>query len=192
MYRIEAKADGRSSSEMMHGPMLQTLLEDRFKLKIRREIKEGPMYALTLGKGSFKLKPFQEGSCIQMPLTFSLPSLPTGQRYCKVLVSFRPSIDAEGSTLTEFAKSLNLVVDRPVIDKTGITGRFDIHLEFAHDEATPGLRGLVPGTPAAAASDPVGPTIFTAIQEQLGLKLTPAKGPVEFLVIDHVERPSEN
>jgi uncharacterized protein (TIGR03435 family) len=108
------------------------------------------------------------------------------------MISFRgPSLDAERTTLSEFSKLLNLALDRPVIDKTGLAGRFDIHLEFAADQATPGLHGLVPDSPAAT-SDPSGPTIFTAIQEQLGLKLESTKGPVELLVIDHIERPSEN
>jgi uncharacterized protein (TIGR03435 family) len=108
------------------------------------------------------------------------------------MVSSRgPSIDAEGSTLSEFSKLLNLVLDRPVIDRTCIAGRFDIHLEFSSDQVTPGLLGLDPD-PRAAASDPTSPTIFTAVQEQLGLKLESAKGPREFLVIDHVERPTEN
>jgi len=100
-------------------------------------------------------------------------------------------VDAEGSTLSEFSKLLNLVLDRPVVDKTGITRRFDIHLEFSPDEATPGLRGPLGDTPAAA-SDPTGPVILAAIQEQLGLKLMPTKGPIELLVIDHVEKPSGN
>lgn len=75
-------------------------------------------------------------------------------------------------------------MDRLVVDKTGVTGKFDFHLEFAADQATPGL--------VAEAGDPGGPSIFTAVQEQLGLKLEPTKGPGEFLVIEHVEKPSEN
>jgi uncharacterized protein (TIGR03435 family) len=92
-------------------------------------------------------------------------------------------------TLTQFGTSLP--VDRPVIDKTGISGMFDMHLEFALDDTT---RSAVPqNSPAAAlADDPSGPSIFTALQEQLGLKLEPSKGPGEFLVIDSIERPSEN
>jgi uncharacterized protein (TIGR03435 family) len=192
MYKIDAKSEGHPSMEMMQGPMLQTLLEDRLKLKIHRETTEGPVYALTLAKGSSKLKPFKAGSCELTPLTFPVPAPPPGQRYCKAMISFRgPSLDAEGTTLSEFSKLLNLALDRPVIDKTGLAGRFDIHLEFAADQATPGLHGLVPDSPAAT-SDPSGPTIFTAIQEQLGLKLESTKGPVELLVIDHIERPSEN
>ena len=102
-------------------------------------------------------------------------------------------MDAQGSTLTEFSQLLGLVLDRPVIDKTGIAGKFDIHLEFAADAATP---KFLPGGDmarfAGAASDRTGVSIFTAIQQHLGLKLEPAKGPREFLVIDHVERPTEN
>ena len=85
---------------------------------------------------------------------------------------------------------LDLVLDRPVIDSTGITGKFDIHLEFAANEATPRfLPGGELGRPADAPSG--RPPIFTAIQ-QLGLRLEPATGPREFLVIDHVERPAAN
>lgn len=195
MYRIDAKAAGHPGREIMQGPMLQSLLEDRFKLKIHRQTKEGPVYALTRASESLRLKPFQEGSCIQMPLTLPAPVPPDGQRYCKALISLlEPAIVAEGSTLTEFSKLLNLVLDRPVIDRTGVTGRFDIRLEFVRDEMTPGLRGPVPApdAPAAAAYDPSRANIFTAMREQLGLKLTPARGPIEFLVIDHIERPSEN
>jgi uncharacterized protein (TIGR03435 family) len=78
-----------------------------------------------------------------------------------------------------------------VIDKTGITGKFNFRIEFASDEATPFFR-TAGGDPSAAPPDPAGPSIFTALQQQLGLKLERATGPVEFLVIDHVERPSEN
>jgi uncharacterized protein (TIGR03435 family) len=195
MYRIDATASGHPSAEMMMGPMLQALLEDRFKLKIRRETKEGPVYALTLAGGSPRLKPSVEGACVQMPLTFPVPKPPSGQRFCRDLISLlNPSVEAEGSTVSEFSKLLNLVLDRPVIDKTGLNGTFDIRLEFARDAATPGLRtpGALLNAPAQPSADPGKPTIFTAIREQLGLKLTPATGPVERLVIDHIERPSKN
>jgi bla regulator protein blaR1 len=191
LYDISAKAEGTPSPETMQGPMLQALLEDRFKLKIHRETREVPVYALTTAKGGAKLKRFEEGSCTAMPLAYPLPALPPGQRFCKVRVALiNPTVDAEGSTLTEFSKLLELVFDRPVIDTTGITGRFDIHLEFARDENTPGLR---PGGDVAGVPEPnAGQSIFTVLQQQLGLKLVPAKGPREFLVIDHVEKPSEN
>jgi uncharacterized protein (TIGR03435 family) len=86
-------------------------------------------------------------------------------------------------------------VDRPVIDKTGLTGLFDVHLEFAPDDAMSGpgpvlLNGV--DRPGVPSTDPTGPSIFTALQEQLGLKLSPAKGPVEVIVIDRAEKPSAN
>jgi uncharacterized protein (TIGR03435 family) len=191
MYEINARAEGNPSMEMMQGPMLQAVFEDRFHLKIHTENQEGPVYALTLAKGVSKLKPFKEGSCSQMPLTMPPPQPPPGQRFCKAMVLFGGAVEAEGSTLSEFSKLLNLFLDRPVIDKTGIAGRFDIHLEFAPDQVTPGLPAPLPNAPALPA-DPTGPTIFTAIQEQLGLKLEPARGPVQVLVIDSIKRPSEN
>jgi uncharacterized protein (TIGR03435 family) len=86
-------------------------------------------------------------------------------------------------------------LDRPVVDKTGLTGVFDIHLEFVRDNAMSGPIRLnwvdAPAEPAPSV-DAGGPSIFTAVQEQLGLKLSPDKGPVEVLVIDHVGKPSEN
>src|SRR5262249_47372554 len=88
-YRIDAKADGAQSQGMMHGPMLQTLLEDRFKLKIHRETREVPAYALTVAKGGIKLNTFKEGSCIPLDLKIfeqfpppPFPELPPGQQYC--------------------------------------------------------------------------------------------------------------
>jgi uncharacterized protein (TIGR03435 family) len=105
-------------------------------------------------------------------------------------------LDAQGTNLTDFGHLLAFGFDRPVIDKTGIAGKFDFHLEFTPDESTPKFLGGTdrdggPPSPAAAASDPVGPSIMTAIQ-QLGLKLEPAKGPKELLVIDRLERPTAN
>jgi uncharacterized protein (TIGR03435 family) len=187
LYNINAKAEGSPGEGMMWGPMLQALLEDRFKLKIHRETREVPVYALTVAKGGSKLKPFTEGSCTALPLTLPRPTLPPGQQYCNAFVRVQqPSVEAQGATLAEFSKLVALVFDRPVIDRTGIAGKFDIHLEFAVDESTPKLR---PSDPDDSAR---GVSIFTAIQQQLGLKLESAKGPGEFLVIDRVERPSGN
>jgi uncharacterized protein (TIGR03435 family) len=94
------------------------------------------------------------------------------------------------TTLDDLSKKLAIVMGRPVIDKTGINGMFDFHLRFSLDEATVGMP--IRGGEPDATSDIAAPSIFTAVQEQLGLKLEQAKGPGEFLVIDGVERPSEN
>jgi len=190
-FAIDAKSDGHPSILMMQGPMMQAILEDRFKLKIHRETRQGPVYELALGKGSPKLKPLQDGSCTPVVVGRPLPPLPSGQRLCRNMVSPR-SVDFEGGTLSMFAGLLVLILDRPVIDKTGITNYFEIHLKFSPDDSA-GARPATPdpGAPAAVSS-PDAPGIFQAIQEQLGLKLAPAKGPVDVLVIDHIERPSEN
>lgn len=103
----------------------------------------------------------------------------------------RGAVDLEGGTLSILAALLGMAVDRPVIDKTGITGQFEIHLVFSPDDSTaPRPATGDPGAPAARGPD--APDVFQAIQERLGLKLAPARGPVDVLVIDHIERPSGN
>ena len=190
-FEIDAKSDGHPSILMMLGPMMQAILEDRFKLRIHRETRQGPVYELALGKGSPKLKPLQDGSCTPVLVGHPLPALASGQHYCRNVVGPR-SVDFEGGTLSMLAGLLGLILDRPVIDKTGITNYFEIHLKFSPDDsAAPRPATADPGSPAAVSS-PDAPGIFQAIQEQLGLKLVPAKGPVDVLVIDHIERPSEN
>ena len=189
-FEIDAKSDGHPSIQMMEGPMMQKILEDRFKLKIHREIRQGPVYELVLGKGSPKLKPHQEGSCIPVALGRSLPPLASGQHYCRNLVS-PSSVNFEGGTLSMFTGLLNLILDRPVIDKTGITNYFEIQLKFSPDDSAPSRQSAAdPGSLATVTPD--APGIFQAIQEQLGLKLVPTKGPTDVLVIDHIQRPTEN
>jgi len=176
-FDIEARADGNPREEMMAGPMLQTLLEDRFKLRVHREMRERPVYALTVARSGFKLQPLEE---------VCLPPDPCG------VVNMRSNgqnmtLDVHAMSMADFSGSLGL--DRPVLDKTGVSGVFDFRLEFVLDGAAPGnLFGSHDPTPSG---DGAGPSIFTAIQK-LGLKLESAKGLVEFLVIDHVEKPSGN
>jgi len=196
---IDAKPEGAPGQEMMNGPMMQALLEDRFHLQIHHENREVPVYDLTVAKGGPKLQPFQEGSCIPADLTKApQPRPPEGQKNCGASFGMPrgqvfPFV-GQGLSLDRFAKLIGWAVDRPVVDKTGITGLFDFHLDFATDENTSKLQPLPGGDtgPAAIASEPAGPNIFTAIQQQLGLKLEPGKGSREFLVIDHVERPTGN
>ena len=133
-FAIDAKADGHPTIQMMQGPMMQTILEDRFKLKIHRETRQGPVYELSLGKGSPKLKPYREGSCILVLAGRPMPELLSGQRYCRRMVG-RRSLDIEGGTLTEAAGLLGMVLDRPVIDKTGLTNPVEIHLVFSPEDS---------------------------------------------------------
>jgi len=188
-FEINARAEGGTSQITMAGPMMQALLEDRFNLKIHREIREVPAYALTVTKGGPKLKPFREGDCTPIPLdlilsTFPPPDIPPNDHYCRSGGATKggvQAIDVQATTLDDFARMhLALFAGRPIINKTGIPGRFDFHLEFAPDESTP------PGEP------PAGPTIFTALEQQLGLKLESTRGPGEFLVIDSIAKPSQN
>jgi uncharacterized protein (TIGR03435 family) len=176
--------------------MLQALLEERFHLKTHRETEEAPIYALTVAKGGLKLKPMEKGGCIASfdPKTHPSFFRPGEKLPCGMIQDDRgPNgttviIDAAGVGLDRIARSLSGFLDRYVVDKTGVTGAFNVHLEFAQDEnvASP------PGAPPIAPSDAsAGPTVFTAM-EQLGLKLVSDKGPRGFIVIDHVEKPSEN
>jgi uncharacterized protein (TIGR03435 family) len=180
LYTIEAKADGTPNGAMMNGPMFQALLEERFKLKIRRETREVPVYELTVAKGGSKLQPFKEGGCI--PFDFSSPPV-TDEKLCnsgQTKRGLNRIVEEQGMAFGDFCKIYLVHLDRPVIDKTGITGRFNFHLEYSIDGTA---------TPDELIT---APPIFTAVQEQLGLKLVPTKGLGEVLVIDRVERPSEN
>jgi uncharacterized protein (TIGR03435 family) len=197
-YDVAAKAEGAAQVEQMMGPMMRALLEDRFKLKIHRETKETPIYALTVAKSGLKLHPVKEGGCIPIDLNH-LPQPPEpGQprpNYCgNISMRMSPqgiTMDARGLSMKEFAQRLSSILDRKVVDKSGIAGQFDFHLEFAPDETTRGFGGRG-GAGEAASATPEGPSVFSALQEQFGLKLMPDKGPVDSLVIDHVEKPSEN
>jgi uncharacterized protein (TIGR03435 family) len=174
--------------------MLQALLEDRFKLKVHRETRQVSAYALSLNKGGPKLQRFSEGSCT--PFDPAHPdTLPMRLLHCGVNFSLpfgggpkSRAVEGRGASLDDLCELLRSVLERPVLNKTGIAGRFNFRLEYAPDQSTPGWRFA-----AAEPDDPSGgPSIFTAIKEQLGLKLESTKGPDDLLVIDHVERPSEN
>ncbi len=195
-YAINAKADDSAPQEVMNGPMMQALLEDRFKLKIHRETRETPIYALTVAKGGLKLKPWEPGSCIIRDLT-QYPPQPIdrdGPPPCtigRMISRGHSEMFSPGATMDELARALGGAAGRPVIDRTGIEGRFNFKIQFTPDPST--VR-VPPGVePPVAASDdaPAFPSIFTVLGD-LGLKLEPSKGPREFLVIDHIEKPSEN
>jgi uncharacterized protein (TIGR03435 family) len=184
--------------------MLQGLLEDRFQLKIHREAREVPVYALTVAKGGPKLQAAQPGKCFAMDPGHPVPpsQRPPGLMPCGI---FAPSPTKDGvymysTTLTYFCAQLSVVLDRDAVDRTGIAGVFDVHVDIHVDvppaDSSPGdPAGGMSGPPGplvpASPTDPLGSAIFTAIQK-LGLRLDPAKGSGEFLVIDRAEKPSEN
>jgi uncharacterized protein (TIGR03435 family) len=196
-YDIDAAAEGAPGQATMSGPMMQALLEDRFKLKIHRETREVPVYALTVAKGGAKLQAAQPGKCFARDADHPVPpsQRPPGVWTCGV---FAPSAANDGSTmygttLENFCAQLSLVMDRAVIDKTGIAGTFDIRIPtdpapgYPADSAPRSSGQIVRASP----TDALGSAIFSAVQK-VGLKLDPTKGAGELLVIDRVERPTEN
>ncbi len=184
-FDIEAKIDSTTAEELrtlgrdqrrleMQG-MFQRLLADRFKLAVHWETRELPVYALVVAKNGPNLHLSKESG------GNSGTSAGNGQ------------FTGQGITLAEMAQALTQELSqelgRVVIDKTGIDGRYDVTLKWTPDTGAAGMDG---GTESTAPPPDSGPSIFTAIQEELGLKLESTKGPVQVLVIDHVEMPSEN
>jgi uncharacterized protein (TIGR03435 family) len=190
-YDIEAKPEGTADRKQMWA-MLQTLT-------LHRDTRELPVYALTVIKSGLKQVPPREGGCV-VPAPDAPPRAPgaVAPPCGNVGVMMSPTgIRMEGSKvpMAELIRTLAMVMGRPVLDRTGVTGEFEVRMEFTPDETTAGLPGSRgPGDPGGAPlpTDTSRPTISAALQEQLGLKLAPAKAPVEVLVIDHVERPTAN
>jgi uncharacterized protein (TIGR03435 family) len=159
--------------------MLRNLLADRFKLTFHREQKELSLYALAVAKGGPKLK---ESSAPPD----ALPEL-VSVVYPEDGGGVRIVLPARNATMAQFASLMNrAILDRPVVDQTGLSGKFDFDLEWTPDETQFG-GNVPPGTPEHPKPD-----LFAAMQQQLGLRLEATKGPIEALVIDRVERPSEN
>ncbi len=202
-YEVSAKADGKASTEQMIGPMLRALLEERFQVKVHQEFRDGPVYELTVVTSNPNLKPTKEGSCTPRYLTTITMPKPgeLGKvRYCgSGPVKSKDGLtimDLYGVSMPEFA-GLKLFgeAERPVIDRTGLAGRFDIHLEFVRNRLRSGgtvLNGVAMPEAQIPPDDAAGPSIFTALKEQLGLRLSPANGPLEVIVIDKAAKPSPN
>ena len=170
-FDIVAKPEGGQVSEEPLRKMLQILLADRFQLKFHHDMKQLPAYALVLAKNGSKMKArMPDGGGPGFRLVFQ------GARL--------PGRNASMAQLTFVLQAV--VLDRPVLDKTGLAGNFDFDLSWMPNETQFGGRG---GTTPA---DPDSPDIFTAMTEQLGLKLESQKDPVDILMIDRAEKPSAN
>jgi uncharacterized protein (TIGR03435 family) len=160
--------------------MVQKLLADRFQLKFHHEKQELSVYAIVVGKHGPKLAKSQ-GDPNGLPGLFFTQLKP-------IVLSVR------NATIVDFAGLMQgAVLDRPVVDQTGLPGRYDFTLTWTPDQFQFAGTGLPVPPPDKNANDADAPPgLFTAIQKQLGLKLKPTKAPAEVLVIDHVERPSPN
>jgi bla regulator protein blaR1 len=177
-YDITAKAEGSTGRDDLK-LMIQGLLADRFELTFHRETKEMPVYALVIGKNGPKLHAIDSGGEVKSQ----------SQRMERGL------LDLEGANMAGFADALSAMVGRNVLDRTGMPGLCDIKLEWTPDESESAMfKGAGDGKEGGGAPAPeaAGPSVFTAIQEQLGLKLEAQKCPVEMLMIDHIEKASEN
>jgi uncharacterized protein (TIGR03435 family) len=201
-YDITAKAADSNLTLDQLRPMLQALLEDRFQLKAHLETKDVPVYALLPAKGGLKLPQVKEDGCFAIDSKNPLPPPPPpppagggpaaftpGKPPCGGMMMMPNLMQGGKVSIAQFANALSNVLGRPVIDKTGFTGVFDLHLEFTPEgTAFPGG----PPPPGAPAFDASGPSIFTAVQEQLGLKVESQKAPGEILVIDAAQKATEN
>jgi uncharacterized protein (TIGR03435 family) len=160
-FDVQVRADHSYSIDDLH-IMFQNLLADRFHLKLHKEIREGPVYTLSIAKSGLKMNPVAAGKNRTAPIS-------DAPNYLCYWLGLKLQYD-----------------QRPVVDKTGLTGTYDFKLSFrpqlppdaSQENQSPELENL--------------PSIFEAVKDQLGLELTRQKGPVEALVIDHVERPTEN
>jgi uncharacterized protein (TIGR03435 family) len=163
-----------------HRRMMQAVFEDRLKLKAHLVSKEVPMYQLVIAKGGPKLHEAKPGDTyadgIKAP-----DGTPIGAAGARM---GRGSYTGQQITVSALLNWLKGATGRPVVDKTGLTGKYDITLRWTPD--------LGPSTPDSAPPDETLPTIFGALEDQLGLKLEPTKGTIPTLIIDHIEPPTEN
>jgi uncharacterized protein (TIGR03435 family) len=199
LYSIEAQATGKPTKDQMR-LMVQALLADRVQLTAHFETREVPVFELRLakpGKPGPKLISHADAPPCDQPDASPVKEVPDFHFICHTLSPFIDlgttlilgtrdvSMDVLAGTLSDaFAGPLSF--GRPIIDKTGLTGRFDFMLEWARERRTPA------GSDSPVASDPIGPTLLEALRDQLGLKLESTKASIPILVIDKVERPSEN
>lgn len=174
--------------------MIQALLKDRFLLTLHQETKELPMYALVVkkeGKLGPGLTESKEGSCTPIDMSKPPPPPEPGKlRGCGAMMMSPRQLTATATSISSLGPSLSRILGRTVIDKTGLTGKYDMVLQWTPDESQAIRTG--PDAPPSPPSDSAPPSIFTALQEQLGLKLESQKGPVQIFVIDRAEKPSEN
>jgi uncharacterized protein (TIGR03435 family) len=175
-YDVVAKTENTSISDDDLWLLLQPLLEDRFKLRFHRETKQLPVYSLTVAKGGPKLKPH---------VGDDEPSM-SGRTS-----SGKSSLACTKTSMAKLADTLGEHTDRIVTDNTGLKGVYDFKLDWAQEDSHEPA-GISMLSSLQEGLGLTGPSIFTAVQEQLGLKLEPAKGPVQMIVIDGAEKASGN
>jgi uncharacterized protein (TIGR03435 family) len=225
-FDITTKAEGTPTGPEQN-LMLQTLLAERFKLKVHKETREADIYRLVKARADGRLGDALKPSTAQCGDPFSgrgagpapatgpaqgpAPSAPAGAAVnpgragtpvpgpgggmpaCRMMIG-PGRVEVLGQTMSMFVNSLAQQLGRPVLDGTGLTGAYDISLSFMPEMAGRGgpIGPPPPGAPDFPQPDPNAPSLPTALQEQLGLKLESTKGPMEMIVIDSIEPPTEN
>jgi uncharacterized protein (TIGR03435 family) len=195
-YEIEARADVSANRDQLF-LMLRTLLEDRFQLRTHREMKELPVFSLVSNRGGFKLPTPADGACVDPPAEAAVEwvgagrmavpgELPPAKGRCGSVIVSVTQMRGGKIAMSEFVRALSMILGRSVLDRTGFAAPFDLQLDFVPDETTPAMPPPPPGSGISGVS------IAQALQEQLGLRLEPTKGPVEVIVVDQAERPSAN
>lgn len=188
-YDVTAKASGDTTVNQMEGPMLQALLQERFGLKAHREIRVLPRYELKFAEGTPKLHRSIDGSC-KPYVKDAKPDMSSNGKpavpFCGLHRTENGSsrrLEGKGVTVADLAASLshsyNTDLNSVVVDATGLSGGFDVSLQWTNDA------DVATGVSAA-------PLLPTALREQLGLKLERSKGEIEVLVIDYIDRPEAN
>ena len=182
-FDVDAIAEGRPTAEQMR-LMVRRLLAERFGVKVHSETRELARYALVRARGDGRLGDKLRRSAIDCRTI--APSQPGGRQGCSRMHLMRAgsqTLRMRGYPISELARLLQAEVRRTIVDKTGLTGTYDVDLET--ERPAPGLTPPdQPATPREALS------LFTALEEQLGLKLQSERGPVEVLVLDHAEPPT--
>jgi uncharacterized protein (TIGR03435 family) len=199
-FDIVAKAESDIPEAQLQ-LLVQALLAERFKLAVHRDAREMPIYALVLAHQDGKLGPKLSASTVDCDALRAqgrnggppAPPPPGAMMPCGMRMG-PGSLTGSAMSMGQFARTLSNAVHRVVVDKTGLAGGYDFDLSFTPEQMLGGGPGGGPAGPGGAAGlpavDPNGPSIYTALQEQLGLKLDSQRGPVETLVIDHVEAPT--
>ncbi len=189
LYEVNAKTPGPRSREAMNGPMLQTLLENTFKLKFHHESRETAVYSLTVAPGGPHLKPF-EGTCVARSFDD-----PPSDADCATAHGYGNIIHLKAAKVGDLCAGFLVFLDKPVLDETGIAGRFNLDLDLSRED--PAILNRLRALPALSdprvpAPPPVQFEVARNAVQSLGLNLESAQAPGDFIVIDSIERPSPN
>ena len=201
-FDIVAKAPGDASlgPDGQMSLMVRTLLKERFGLVVHNETRELPVYALVMARADRRPGPQLKTAAVDCAAMGrgrggAPPPMPQPGDPERMLCGIRltpGNLAGGGSSMAQFAFAISRFVNRPVLEKTELAGNFDFDLRWTPEQMPPAAPAGPPGAPLLPPIDPNGPSIFTAVQEQLGLKLDSTRGPVEVVVIDRAERPTED